>query len=158
MTESNILPASVNAPAVFRDADLAAIDSFADAVKALESFNVAVEKTSDYGTGFAIVKDKNVLIGVDFLILDWRFTDSSKYEGDFVSATLVTKDGRKLILNDGSTGIRDQLKLVTAERIKKGHPHPQSGIMVQNGLTRSDYDYTDEKGKTTKASTFYLSE
>lgn len=158
MTESNILPASVNSPSVFRDADLAAIGSFADAVKALEAFNVAVEKTSDYGTGFVIVKDKNVLIGVDFLILDWRFTDSSKYEGDFVSAACVTKDGRKLILNDGSTGIRDQLKLVTSERIKKGHDHPQAGILVQNGLVRSDYDYTDEKGKTTKASTFYLSE
>lgn len=158
MSESAILPASNNVPAVFKDADLAGITDFSSALSALESFNVAVESMADYGTGFEIVKDKNVLIGVDFVILDWRFTDSSKFEGDFVSAMVVAKDGRKLIVNDGSTGIRDQLRFVTSERVRKDHPNPQSGLLVRGGLTRSDYTYQDVKGKSSAASTYYLSE
>lgn len=158
MSESNVLDRANNAPAVFIDADLATITDFSSAIEALNAAGVEVESSTDYGTGFEILKDKDMLKGVDFVILEWRFNDSDKYEGDFVSATLVTKDGRKLILNDGSTGIRDQLRMITNLRIKNGHPKPQAGILVRNGLTKSEYNYTDEKGKTAKAATYYLSE
>lgn len=161
MTESNVLDRANNAPAIFQDADLMGIGDFDSAVAALVAAGVEIDKSTDYGTGFSILptKDKISLVGVDFLIVEWRFNDSDKFEGAaFVSALVVTKDGRKLILNDGSTGIYQQLRLITAARIKREHNQPQAGVLVRGGLSRSEYDYVDEKGKKSAASTYYLSE
>jgi len=142
----------------FSDDKLGAITSFADAAALLNDSGVAVEDYSDYGTGFTVLKTehKDQLTGAPFVILEWRFTDGDN--GEFVSALIVTKDNRKLVLNDGSTGIKDQLKAVTASRESSKHKNPTQGLVVPNGLTRSDYQYADPKtGELRPATTFYLS-
>lgn len=101
-----------------------------------------------------IVKDKDALVGVPFLLLQWRFNEGQF--GTFVSAEIVTQDDTVLVLNDGSTGIAQQLKELTEYRERNNHPTPYAGRMVKGGLSRSDYTYTDDKGKEVPATTYYL--
>lgn len=151
-----------NAPTVFGNDILANIADFDSAQKMFESAGVAVENFEDYGTGFKILDDKNRLVHVPLFLVEWRFNEG-KYGDSFVSIAAVSKHGDKFIINDGSTGIRDQLRLVTQQRIAKKHPTPQAGLLVNDGLRRSDYevDLPDPKTgelKPTPASTFYLAE
>ena len=146
-----------NASSFFRDSDLAAIDSFQSVLDSFKSLGLMPESMSDYGTGFEICKNKDRLVDTDLVIVEWRFNHSEVgTEGVFVSAAVVTKNGEKWILNDGGTGIYQQLRLVTDQRNKAGHPHPQAALMVRGGLTKSEYTYEDEKGKRTPATTYYL--
>jgi hypothetical protein len=64
-------------------------------------------------------KDKASLVGVPMFFIQWRFNSGDL--GEFVSIEAITKaDGRKVVINDGSTGIRDQLMELTTTRILKG--------------------------------------
>jgi hypothetical protein len=64
----------------------------------------------------------------------------------------MTADGRKCIITDGSdkSGIRPQVK----DYERRG---AFGGIMVEKGLTRSDYTYVED-GVTKPASTFYITQ
>ena len=152
-----------NVKSALTDDALAAIVDFDSAAKVFNDTGVVAEAISDYGTGFALLTDKNRLVGTPFIIVEWRFNDGD-YENDngektqFASAAVVTKNGEKWVLNDGGSGICAQLASITKRRQEKGHATPQNGLLVPAGLTRSDYTYTDEKGKNTPATTFYLSE
>lgn len=143
-----------NVPSAVDDSFLAEIDGFQSALSMLDNAGIGYESISDYGSGFVILDNKDRLIGVPFVAIEWRFNSGDF--GEFVSAAIVTKNGEKLILNDGSTGIREQFQTVTAQRVSKGHGTPQNGLYVHGGLTRSDYTYTDEKGQETPARTYYL--
>lgn len=145
----------------FSDDVLAGIDSFDAALAALASEGVQPETMDDYGTGFKVCNDKDRLIKVPFVILSWKFNQGDF--GLFVSAEIVTKHGEKFILNDGSTGIKDQLVMVEEQRRKRGHPTPNAGLLVEGGLTRSDYKTMIPDGKTgelveSAATTYYLAE
>jgi hypothetical protein len=152
---------TANNPIVLNDQQLAEIDSYAAALALLKSSGVAVETMADYGTGFKVV-EKATLIGIDMLILSWRFNDGS-YDGGFVSVEAITKHDEKVIFNDGSSGIRDQLAMVTAQKLDQGHKHPQAGLLVVGGLTKSSY-FRNKAGDISKvggpgfepAETFYL--
>lgn len=137
------------------------IESMQDAFAALENAGVDVVEISDVmGTGFSKIEDdagKGTLVKVPFVILHWGFS-LGEY-GDFVTAHIVTEDGRKLILTDGSKGIYDQLSAFTDETGR------QTGMIVRKGLRRSDYRISretrepvgrDYKGETDPATTFYL--
>lgn len=137
---------------IYDDEDLRNISSFADAMAAAEAAG-PIEDFGSYGTGFQVA-DKNTLIGTPMVFLEWRYNSGDF--GVFVSIAAVTEDGRKIIINDGSSGICKQLQLVTDERVAKKHPTPCAGLIVRNGLTRSDYTYTDDKGHEIPAETFYL--
>lgn len=146
-----------NASSFYRDADLAAIDSFQSVLDSFNSLGLTPESMSDYGTGFEICKNKDRLVDTDLVIVEWRFNVSEVgSEGAFVSAAVVTRNGEKWILNDGGTGIYQQLRLVTDQRNRAGHAHPQAALLVKGGLTKSEYMYQDEKGKQIPASTYYL--
>ena len=149
--------APTNAPAVFADNMLAAIKSFDDVAAMFNDNGIAVETITDYGTGFSVV-DKARLVGVPMLLIEWRFNDGDF--GEFVSVAAITKANEKVIFNDGSakSGILSQLRLVTQQRIERGSDTPQTGLLVEGGLTRSDYTYEDEKGQQRPATTFYLAE
>lgn len=147
----------VNAPVVFTDGILANISSYADALAKFEAAGVSMESIEDYGTGFHVVP-KSALVGKPMLLVEWRFNPSELNENGFVSVMAVCTDGAKVIFNDGSTGILEQLLMVTAQRVESGAPTPQAGLGAPNGLTKSDYTYTDEKGKKTPASTYYIGE
>lgn len=143
------------APRVFNDDALANITDFDSAMSALIDSGSVVEQITDYGNGFSVVEDKRRLCGVPFLILEWKFNDSDMSDLPFASATIVTQSGEKLILNDGGSGIRDQLMRVAA---KRGPGAALTGLLVPKGLAESNYMYTDESGKERPATTFYLSE
>ena len=108
------------------------------------------------GDGFAILdtKDKMTLIGKPMALLEWRFNEGSM--GRFVSIRAVVKAGknntdiRKVIINDGSTGIMRQLDQFTAQTGK------QSGLIVVRGLRVSQYKYEDANGVQRDAETYYL--
>jgi hypothetical protein len=109
------------------------------------------------GDGFTILdtKDKASLIGKPMALLEWRFNESAT--GRFVSIRAVVKVGksngdiRKVIINDGSTGILQQLDSFTKQTGK------QAGLIVQRGLRVSSYMYEDkESGVQRPAETYYL--
>lgn len=160
---------------IFDDSQLAAIDSFEAAVALANAYaesvgGVVVESASDYGTGFKVVEDKASLVGVDLLILQWNFHEGDYGTDPFVAAEAVTKNGDKVVIVDGGTGIRAQLQQVTATRVAKNAPNAQALLKVEGGLTRSDYwrntDTGDKanrvpdgakKGEWEPATTYYLS-
>lgn len=138
------------------DDDLKSIKSFDDLLAFAQhpdvSDHIVIADVETYGLGFDLVEDKNDLIGKHFVILEYKF-NAGKYAEDFVSMMIITKDGRKLILNDGSTGIREQMKMIDKTAQAEG---AMVAINVRKGLRVSNYTYVDDKGKETPASTFYL--
>lgn len=136
-------------PMITKDEDtMAAIQSFSDAMQVLKDAGIEVHSTEEFGDGFKLV-DKDTLVKVPFVILGIRFADGD-FDTDFAILHVVTEDGRKCIITDGSTGIRAQAKRYAERGIT-------SGLLVPNGLVRSDYEYINEKGKSTPATTYYLS-
>lgn len=131
------------------------LSSIGDAMKYLSELGAVPESIADYGSGLTVVEDKDTLVKRAFFIVEWSFREGD--HGDYVSALIITGAGEKLVLNDGSTGIRDQLRAVTNKRVADGKPFPQQGIAVPNGLRASHYTYTDEKGEQKPATTYYLS-
>lgn len=140
---------------VFNDADLSSIKSMDDALKALGSVT-EIEDYNDYGSGFDVIEDKDLLKGVPFVIIEWRFSHSKQFDQEFVSALVMDENDRKSVVNDGSTGIYAQLRAVTDKRIKDNRPYPQAGLICRSGLRRSDYEVEDDKGKTIAATTYYI--
>ena len=164
MTSTTIAQYENTIPA-FDDAALTSIVTFEDASALLVDSGIAVERMSDYGTGFKLV-DSKTLQGTDFLIVQWRFNAGAFGEAGFVSVEAITKHNEKVIFNDGSTGIRDQLRVVTAQRIESKHSHPQAGLIVMGGLTASEYFFNSDTGEISRipmegknwkpATTYYL--
>lgn len=148
---------ATNVPAVMNDDALTSIGTLDDALRMLTESGVATESIADYGNGFTVCNDKNVLVGQAFVIVQWRFNDGD-YGEAFVSANIVTEDGRKLVLNDGGTGIRAQLQQVTTKRLSDNAANPQAGLLCKRGLTKSEYNYESAPGKWTPAVTFYLAQ
>lgn len=149
-----------NATRILDDESLSAVTSIEDVKQLLSDHGLVLESTDQYGIGFHILKNKDQLVGEPFAILEWRFNASDLNEGGFVSALCVSAKGDKFVVNDGGVGIYEQLKMVTAQRTKKGHAHPQAALFVAEGLTRSDYDTVvnvNGKDQTIKGTTFYLS-
>jgi hypothetical protein len=135
-------------------AQYAGIQSFEDALAVVQDvFGGEIVDSADLGDGFALVEDKMTLIKVPFIILAANFSEGDyKREdgtiGTFVSCRIVTEDGRKLVLNDGSTGIHDQIQMLWAMKPETvGKP-----IVCRNGLRVSEYDHPQHG----KSRTFYL--
>lgn len=157
MTETT-LPA--RRAALIGDQQLADIHSWDDLGRLINANNVTLESLADYGSGVIVASDKDKLLGVPFVIVSYAFHEGDM--GPFVSATIVTKnpvvidgsDASKLVVNDGSTGILSQLLAIEAKRVERGVD--LNPIYCRGGLRKSVYDYTDEKGKVSKATTYYL--
>lgn len=167
-TVKQSIPATVlqaGATSRIADEDLRKVESFDDAVKlAAAQHGVVDDFAEKYGTGFGLI-DRALLVGKTIVLLEWRFSRGDF--GDFVSVVVMSKDGIKGIINDGSTGIMEQLKLVTADEGKYG------GVMVARGLRVSDYTICpecdaprpqgdeckgcgDESDRRSRAQTYYL--
>jgi len=126
--------------------DWAKIDNIADARAAMK----LVVKSSDViGDGAEFITDKNKLVEVPFLVLDWKFITDEETQREYVNVLIMGVNGDKARFNDGSTGIYAQLKQVS-ENVGK------VGIEVKQGLRRSDYIKVIN-GKNEKATTYYLS-
>lgn len=122
------------------DMDLRNISSYDEAVALAEAVHGAVlDISEEIGTGFSLLEDKAKLEKVAFVVLTWRFTAGDF--GSFASMALVTTAGDKYIVNDGSTGIHDQLKALSSEKRVFG------ALRVPNGLRVSDYTTCPACGK-----------
>lgn len=148
MTDST----TVERKRLYSDEELRNLKSWSEVV-ALSGKPIVNVAETELSTGFSVVTDKNSLVGVPFILLDWTFSMGDM--GEFVSANIITRDDRKLILNDGSTGICAQLHRLT----------PGAPIGVARGLRKSEYARKDENGEVIlnpktgqpeRATTFYL--
>jgi len=132
--------------------DLRQIRSFDEAVALVQETlgdEAIKDAAEEIGTGFTVLAsdDKARLIGVPFVILSVDFNPGD--QGPFASMMIVTQQGERLIINDGSTGIYAQLDEWAVRSEVPG------GLLVQ-GLRRSDYTYADENGVNRPATTYYL--
>lgn len=158
-TATNDKSVTKTEPMLTQDTDLMrSIGSFDDALRVLEQAGIgAIDYSTEFGDGFQLLKGKDekaTLVGVPFVILGIKFAEGDYMKdgkpGEFAILHVVTKDGRKCILVDGSTGICEDAKDI----VKTGRT---AGVLVPRGLSRSDYDYIDDKGEKNPATTFYLS-
>lgn len=143
----------------FDDSLLRSLDTVEQVEAFLAANDIEVESLDDYGSGFAVLDNKDSLIGKKFVCIGWQFRMSKQFGNAFVVAFIMTEDGDRHILVDGSTGINKQLREITDDRISRGRPNAQQGLAVPRGLKRSDY--TTEitvNGKTSEieATTYYL--
>lgn len=120
----------------FDDDILRGLTSIEDALRLVQEAygEITSVEDMDLGSGFKLLgKNKDRLIGVPLLILTTSFHQGEWTE--FASALIMTMDGSnaRLILNDGGTGIADQLKDMIRE---KGRP---GGFTVPKGLRKSVY-------------------
>lgn len=137
---------------VYRNDDLQGIETFEDALALMrEQYGDTGVITADevIGNGFALLSNKDHLIGVPFALVKWQFYPG-KFANNFVTIMVVTSEGKKYLVNDGSKGLCAQLEALTETNGRQG------GMVARKGLTRSDYTYVDEQGKENPASTYYL--
>ncbi len=123
---------------------------------------------------------------IPLVIGGFRFNDSTKFASPdpenpdvliparFVSLLVAAYDTDSeeftspwVIVNDGSTGIAKQLQkmisnetgedafLMSRDEINR-HSNAVPPIIAEKGFRRSDYPYTDEKGKVSTATTWYI--
>jgi hypothetical protein len=95
------------------------------------------------------VLDKESLIGVPFVCLEWTFREGSYGpNSEFVAVQVLCADNTRGVLVDGSTGVKDQLKLISERMLSTGGLRP---LACRGGLYKSEY--TNEYGP---GATFYL--
>lgn len=138
-------PAAELMPAAsdFTRDELASIETFDDAVRLAESaYGVTVFADSNeagIGDGFKVgtEDDKARLVGVPLYFLEWTFREGDYGDGGYASVKCIQRDdaGRavKWILNDGSTGIYEQLRDFARKTGRQG------GLAVKHGLRVSEY-------------------
>lgn len=139
-----------------KDIDLGAIQSFEDAIKALAAEGVVAVDSTEYGDGFELCKDKDRLVDTPFVIMRTQCNPEGDY-GVFTTLYVVTGDGRKLVINDGSKGLSAQIDKLGDKAI---------GLVCRHGLVKSEFfvsEDTEEVSNTRKdpsykpAVTYYLS-
>lgn len=136
---------------------LADIKSWDDALALMSDAKIAVVSAKEFGDGFEVV-DKKTLINSPFIILSIHFADGDYTNPDgtpqkFGIIRAMTKDGRKVVITDGSqkSGLKVQMKKLAAS------PNGGVGVVAEDGLIVSEYDYFDDKGVKAPARTYYLS-
>lgn len=136
------------------------IGSFADALKYAEQAAVSlglpgVAKATDvFGDGYKLT-EKSELVGKRMVVVDWHFSDGDFGPAGFVSVNAVLADDTRVVFNDGSTGVRDQLTDFTL-KLKSTLNIARQPIVCEDGLRVSEYDYEDAKGNVSRAKTYYL--
>ena len=138
------------------ESQLREVVCFSDAVSLVENVYGAVVLSSKVlGDGFTLV-EKDKLLGVPFVLIDYTVhTSSTNFDENgeglkFVTVRCVTQEDKRVAFNDGSTGVARQLRDLAAREI-------YGGIYVQGGLRASEYEVTDAKGRKSSATTYYLS-
>lgn len=133
--------------------DWSGVDSFDAAIQALQDAGIEAEVITEYGDGFILLpsKEKSTLNGVAFVIVDGVFRVDRETGRDYLSLRIITADGRKLVVNDGSVGLYVQAEQIARKR-KSGQ---LAGLVVSQGLTGGEYT-TVVDGETVKAATYYF--
>lgn len=144
------------------DATINRIATFADAFAAAGASELTQEEMLYEASSYPLLENKDELIGVPFIITQVKWGESKKFRGAdgtgnrFTILYVVTEGDTKHTITDGSTGIASQVEEMVADRKARGIVPEDQMFFVKNGLTRSDYDYTDDHGNVSEASTYYL--
>jgi hypothetical protein len=105
------------------------------------------------GSVFDVI-DKSELVGKPFTIVDIRFYTGSY--GETCAVLALTEDKRKVVFNDGSTGVLQQCKAAVSRAGRRG------GFVCPKGLRASSYTWTlrdfdgNPVGEPKKATTYYI--
>lgn len=146
---------STNISTVFDITTLRDLDTF-DAALALaeQEFGDISDANEVIGSKFLRLKDKRVLVDTPFLVLYVSFPASSRFNNPetgeparFANAHVITEDGRRFIIVDGSTGLYPQLEEWALRSGRNG------GLLVKGGLRESTYPLPDGSGEGV---TYYL--
>lgn len=136
----------------FTPDELASITTFDDAIAlAKEKFGGESILSSDVlGDGFSLLKDKSKLIGVPCYFLAWSFSPGD-FDREMVTVRVVAEMERgqlpkKLVINDGGTGIYDMLRGLTDR-----DPNARM-VFAPKGLRVSRYNHPIHG----KGETFYV--
>lgn len=119
------------------DSELRSITSFDEAVKYVkEQYKETVSVAEHLGNGFTVLDkdEKERLVGVPFIILSFTLNEGDFGDEGFTSMMVVTGEDKRFVVNDGGTGIREQL-LDLANQF----PGRFGGFFVPHGLTMSTY-------------------
>jgi len=139
------------APARLTEDMLAEITTFEEALLAAQEVGFVVD-ASDLGDGFALLKDKNQLVGKDLIVMSVRFNVGDM--GKYAIIRVVTSENKKYVLTDGSTGMCSQLEQIASKLEAKGVT--MAALRCRRGLIRSDYEVEDHKGNMIPATTYYF--
>ena len=132
--------------------ELVDVKSFAHAVE-LARQTGAFFASGVLGEGYQLIENKDEIVNVAQIWLDWRISTSDKFRtkdgepGTFVVVKLVTEDDRKLMFTDGSTGICKSL----VDYTKRGGRPP----LVVAGLKKSTYQTEDANGNPIEGTTYW---
>lgn len=142
--------------------------SWAGIQSAEELQRLLVERYGNIATGSELlgnefhVSEKESLVGVPLTVLEFNFRESEDYQttlddgsivnSEYAIVRCVRMDNLEMVVfADGGVGIYKQLKDFSQRTGQMG------GIFCKDGLTQSDYKYTDPvTGEISKATTFYL--
>lgn len=135
--------------------NLREIGGWDDAAALFEGAVVAVPEI--LGDGFTLVTDKRQLLDTEMLVVNHRFVKGDHGDGGYSIVHVVTRDGRKLLFLDGSSGVHEQFKELHGRNLLGN-----KALHVPGGLRASEYEViipNEKTGKpeTKKAVTFYLS-
>lgn len=158
MSEVAVIPQDKFNLAKLVDAKLP--ESWDEMVSLLNESGIEVDLAVDVLADEWPIVEKKALINKALMLATWSVSnpeESGDFEGQYIVVRGITKDGKRFRFADGSTGIFRQLVKLTRERVQNGSATPNAGLYVPGGLTVSQYDYVDEKGKKSKAETYYLS-
>lgn len=102
--------------------------------------------------------DKKDLVNVPMMLLTWNISNPERgeFEGQYIVVRGITQSGKRFRFSDGSTGIFAQLRKLTGIRVQQGSPTPNAGLLINKGLVKSDYTFTNDQGKPQNATTYYL--
>lgn len=140
-------------------------DSFEQALSFFQNRTGVVNVGDVAGDGYVLTRDKEVLLNIPLLLIDWKELEDPETQRRYASMRIITSDGRKFRINDGSTGIFQQLKQI------RDKYNLTTGIAVPKGFFKSEYFIDDETRKIippdkvdgwskpkSKAATYYLNQ
>lgn len=111
-----------------------AMEAWNDEYATYESLSEGADETLSRDT-YTSADEKDELIGVPFVITGITFRPSDKKEGgDYVSLEATTKDNERIVINDGSTGIRRQIVAYAAFKKWLKPAEPKDGDDVKSPL------------------------
>lgn len=121
---------------------LSSLETWDEAIGLIQQEYGTLEDISDVlGDGFKLIQDKSKLVGLPLLLMEWTVNKGDF--GLFVSVRAIARNPAdktpwKVIFNDGSTGIAEQLARYTQTR------HRSGGLIAQNGLRDSEYKFCND--------------
>jgi len=123
----------------FTDDELRGISSFEDAMAlAAQEHGPVVSAADELGNGFTVLEEgqKMSVVGVPLMILEWSFNQGDfgdRYTSIRAVAFYEGVGIKKVVINDGGTGITKQLEDYQERTGRTG------GILFKRGLRVSEY-------------------